>query len=90
LTIGTGRWKELATIEASALRVRTVRVWNSRRRFGSITPPGSMFPTMGTGIRFSPATKFAHTSGDAVQALGSGVTLDSALSKNHPYGAPDR
>ena len=33
----------------------------------------------GTGISFSPATKFPHTSGDAVQALGSGITLDSPL-----------
>ncbi len=30
----------------------------------------------GTGIRFSPPTRFQHLSGDAVQALGSGITLD--------------
>ncbi len=42
----------------------------------------------GTGITFSPATRFAHKSGDAVQALGSGVTLQDALSKNHDTGAP--
>ena len=41
----------------------------------------------GTGISFSPATNFAHKSGDAIQALGSGITLDSALEKSHEYGA---
>ena len=42
---------------------------------------------VGTGISFSPATKFPHVSGDAVQALGSGITLDSPLVKGHAYGA---
>jgi sRNA-binding protein len=42
----------------------------------------------GTGISFAPATRFAHRSGDAVQALGSGVVLDRALARPHPYGAP--
>jgi hypothetical protein len=42
----------------------------------------------GIGIRFSPATKFPHTSGDAVQALGSGLTLDRALSRGHREGVP--
>jgi hypothetical protein len=42
----------------------------------------------GTGISFTPATKFAHSSGDAVQALGSGITLDRALNRAHPWGAP--
>jgi hypothetical protein len=43
---------------------------------------------VGTGISFSPATKFPHVSGDAVQALGSGITLDRPLAKGHAYGAP--
>lgn len=42
----------------------------------------------GTGIGFSPATKFVHVSGQAVQALGSGITLSSALKSAHKYGAP--
>ena len=42
----------------------------------------------GTGISFSPATRFVHKSGDAVQALGSGITLESALDKSHAVGAP--
>ncbi|MBK8636290.1 MAG: hypothetical protein IPN72_23200 [Saprospiraceae bacterium] len=42
----------------------------------------------GTGIGFSPATKFVHVSGQAVQALGSGITLSSALKNANKYGAP--
>jgi hypothetical protein len=42
---------------------------------------------VGTGISVSPATRFPHQSGDAVQALGGGITLDRPLSKNHAYGA---
>ncbi len=41
----------------------------------------------GTGISFSPATRFVHKSGDAVQALGSGITLDNGLEKSHSTGA---
>ena len=40
----------------------------------------------GTGISFVPATRFIHHSGDAVQALGSGITLEGKLSKNHDAG----
>src|SRR5450759_4844983 len=43
--------------------------------------------SVGTGISFSPATRFPHVSGDAVQALGSGITLDKPLVKGHAYGA---
>jgi hypothetical protein len=42
----------------------------------------------GTGISFSPATRFVHKSGDAVQALGSGIKLEKALEKNYEAGAP--
>lgn len=41
----------------------------------------------GTGINFSPATKFTHQSADAVQALGTGITLQSKLVKSHKAGA---
>lgn len=41
---------------------------------------------VGTGISFSPATKFPHTSGDALQALGSGITLDAPLPGGHAAG----
>lgn len=42
----------------------------------------------GTGIRFSPATRFVHQSGDAVQALGSGIQLQNKLNKSHAPGEP--
>ena len=42
----------------------------------------------GTGISFSPATKFVHRSGDAVQALGSGIRLANPLTHDHDYGTP--
>lgn len=42
--------------------------------------------TPGTGITFTPATRFIHKSADAIQALGSGVTLESVLEKNHETG----
>jgi len=38
---------------------------------------------VGTGISFSPATRFSHVSGDALQALGSGIKLDSPLLKSY-------
>jgi hypothetical protein len=40
----------------------------------------------GTGISFSPATRFAHKSGDAVQALGSGITIVNTLAGNLEAG----
>jgi non-reducing end alpha-L-arabinofuranosidase len=43
---------------------------------------------VGTGLSFSPATRFPHTSAEAVQPLGSGVTLERPLVRNHSYGAP--
>lgn len=42
----------------------------------------------GTGISFTPATRFEHRSGDAVQALGSGITLGSPLDGSHVAGTP--
>jgi len=42
----------------------------------------------GTGIRFAPATRFVHRSGDAVQALGTGISLDRPLTRAHALGAP--
>src|SRR6185437_14417751 len=44
--------------------------------------------SVGTGITFTPATRFPHSAGDALQALGSGITLDKPLARNHSYGAP--
>src|SRR5690606_20003316 len=42
----------------------------------------------GTGISFTPATRFVHKSGESVQALGSGVSLTAGLKRGHNYGAP--
>lgn len=42
----------------------------------------------GTGVSFYPATRFIHKSGDAIQASGSGITLDGKLTKSHKTGAP--
>jgi len=42
----------------------------------------------GTGISFTPATRFAHQSADLVQALGSGITLNNYVAKAHQEGAP--
>jgi hypothetical protein len=42
----------------------------------------------GTGISFTPATRYEHKSGDAVQSLGSGIVLDSPLAGSHEAGAP--
>src|SRR5690606_34829627 len=42
----------------------------------------------GQGISFTPATRFAHKSGDAIQALGSGIVLKEGLAESHTVGAP--
>ena len=42
----------------------------------------------GTGISFTPPTRFVHHSGESVQALGSGITLESTLDRDHEVGAP--
>jgi hypothetical protein len=41
----------------------------------------------GTGISFFPATRYIHKSGDAVQALGSGITIENEFDKSHEAGA---
>jgi hypothetical protein len=88
LTIGTGSRKEIVTIAS-------VGTPGASGTGVTLTAPltrdhasGVDASDPGTGISFSPATRFAHTSGDAVQALGSGVTLDRALTRAHAFGAP--
>jgi hypothetical protein len=53
-------------------------------------PPTSMSGVGAPVFRSRPATRFAHRSGDAVQALGSGVVLERPLARAHAYGAPVR
>ena len=103
LTIGTGACKELATVK-SLIKIVAAPVRGAFGPGGPGSgSPGEVelsaplrFDHMldvdvsdrGTGISFSPATRFAHRSGDAVQALGSGIELGSPLDKNHEAGAP--
>jgi non-reducing end alpha-L-arabinofuranosidase len=103
LTIGTGARKEIATVK-SILKIVAAPVRGAFGPGGPGSgSPGEvelsaplMFDHMldvdvsdrGTGISFSPATRFEHRSGDAVQALGSGIELGSPLDKNHEAGAP--
>ena len=42
----------------------------------------------GTGVSFTPATRFAHRSGEAVQPLGASYRLDSPLRADVPAWAP--
>src|SRR5262249_21906511 len=44
----------------------------------------------GTGISFKPATKFAHSSNEPLQPLGTGITLDSPLAHDHAINAAVR
>ena len=48
------------------------------------------FSVRGTGISFQPATAFAHLSGEPVQPLGTGITLDSPLANDHAINAAVR
>lgn len=102
LTIGTGGRRELVAVKrlinivaAPARRAfRQPGTVNSNPAEVELTTP-LRFDHMpdedvcdkGTGITFSPATRFVHKSGDAVQALGSGIRLERALEKRHEAGA---
>lgn len=99
LTVGTGARKELVKIK-SIVNVAEAPI--GRPGGMSVSGGGELELTaplkfdnmsgvdvsdIGTGISFSPATRFPHLSGDAIQALGSGITLSSPLVKSHEYGA---
>jgi hypothetical protein len=88
LTVGTGSRKETAV-------VASVGTTGGSGTGVGLTGPlqhdhmtGVDVSDRGTGINFAPATRFAHRSGDAAQALGSGITLDRPLAKGHAYGSP--
>ncbi|OYX28162.1 MAG: hypothetical protein B7Z06_02335 [Flavobacteriales bacterium 32-35-8] len=97
LTINTGARVELAVVK------NIISVVNAPLRGRYTGGPGEVELTAplkkdhilaadvaspGTGISFTPATRFAHKSGDAVQALGSGITLKDGLANTHELGAP--
>jgi non-reducing end alpha-L-arabinofuranosidase len=88
LTVGTGQRMEKVTVAAigTAGTDGTDVTLSAPLTIGNIVGVDVAGP--GTGISFRPATRFAHTSGDAVQALGSGVTLDRPLGRTHGTGAP--
>lgn len=101
LTIGTGSRKELVSIKSITSVVSSAsRVFDpvggpvkANAGIVELTTPLQYDHMLdvdvsdrGTGITFTPATRFEHRSGDAVQALGSGITLTSALSGNHEAG----
>ncbi|MFZ1790097.1 MAG: arabinofuranosidase catalytic domain-containing protein [Saprospiraceae bacterium] len=97
LTINTGARRELVEVK------RIIKVVAASVRGRQSEGPGEVELTKplmsdhmdavdasdpGTGIEFSPATKFVHVSGQAVQALGSGITLSSALKNAYKFGTP--
>jgi hypothetical protein len=102
LTIGTGGRRELVKVKRLIIIVAApargtfgqTGLVNSNPGEVELTTPlrfdhilDTDVSDAGTGISFSPATKFVHKSGDAVQALGSGIKLKRALDKNYEAGA---
>lgn len=100
LTIGTGARKETVKVKR-LIKVVAAPVGRGFGQEGISTEAGEVelsaplkFDHMidvdvscpGTGISFSPATRYEHKSGDALQALGSGITLENALDKKHEPG----
>ncbi|HEY5508887.1 MAG TPA: arabinofuranosidase catalytic domain-containing protein [Paludibacter sp.] len=102
LIISTGARKEIALVK-EIVKVSTSvgggfsQVDNSNANVGEVELSAPLklnhmlsvdVSDRGTGISFSPETRFIHKSGDAVQALGSGITLEKKLAKKHEFGAP--
>ena len=87
LTIGTGGRKELVKISSVGAAGASATDVALTAPLKSDHAAGVDVSDVGTGISFSPATRFSHVSGDAVQPLGSGITLDRPLLKSHAYGA---
>ena len=101
ITIGTGARKETAEIK-QIINVVEAPVRRGFGQGGNVnSTPGEVELTAplkfdhmldvdvsdrGTGISFTPATKYEHKSGDAVQALGTGIELESQLVNNYELG----
>ncbi len=95
LTINTGARKEVVTIKSIKNVVTAPLRGTGEAGEVELTAPLKLdhmtqvdVYAQGTGISFSPATRFAHHSGDAVQALGTGIVLDGKITKHHDTGAP--
>jgi len=82
LTIGTGQRKEEARVAEVGAEVTLAEPLRQGHAAGVDVSD------MGTGIEFRPATKWAHRSGEAVQALGRGLRLDRALEQGYAWGTP--
>jgi hypothetical protein len=99
LTVGTGSRKELVLIKSIVSVVAAPVGRPGGTSLGGVGELELAAPLkfdhmssvdvsdVGTGISFSPATRFPHMSGDALHALGSGITLDRPLVRSHEYGA---
>ena len=79
----------------TAARAETIRVAGAEGpAIGLALPlkydhaPGVDVSSVGTGVSFTPATRYLHSAGDGLQALGGGITLDKPLTRTHSYGAP--
>lgn len=87
LTVGTGGRKELVTVKS---RRQCRGQWNGHRTGrprSSTTRQAWTCPTWERGS-VSRRQRSFRISGDAVQALGSGITIDRPLVCGHGYGAP--
>ena len=81
----TGSSRSRSRRSAPPARTAPASPWP--RRCSSTTRATCPFNDAGTGISFTPATDFAHSSNEPVQALGTGITLDSPLSRGHAINA---
>lgn len=88
LTIGTGDRIEMASVARVGAKGPGEFEVELTASLRADHAAGVDVSSPGTGISFSPATRFPHASGDAVQALGSGIMLDHPLIRAHSDGAP--
>ncbi|MBN2635126.1 MAG: lamin tail domain-containing protein [Prolixibacteraceae bacterium] len=103
LTIGTGSRKEKAVVKRIVNVVETPVRRGFGQGGNTNNEPGEVelsaplkydhmldvdVSDRGTGISFTPATQYDHKSGEAVQALGSGIELENKLEKYYELGAP--
>lgn len=94
ITIGTGQRKELAVVKsiervasapqgrrAPGTQPRETGIVELEKPLAQAQMSGVDVSCPGTGISFTPALRYAHESGDAVQSLGLPYELDRPLEK---------